>query len=112
MSLDLGVATIEQTITKIRVRIRIQEFYCKRHVELSNWCCNSSSEQNDKLLQKNSQIYCVDFSSNSIVASRTEYACGNSMHLFIEFLFESPAGGMVENLCFGKIEGVAGIHAV
>ncbi len=27
----------------------------------------------------------------SIVARRTEYACGNSMHLFIEFLFESQA---------------------
>ncbi len=25
----------------------------------------------------------------SIVARRTEYTCGNSMHLFIEFLFES-----------------------
>ncbi len=25
----------------------------------------------------------------SIVARRTEYACGNSMQLFIEFLFES-----------------------
>ncbi len=27
----------------------------------------------------------------SIVARRTEYDCGNSMHLFIEFLFESKA---------------------
>ncbi len=27
----------------------------------------------------------------SIVARRTGYACGNSMHLFIEFLFESQA---------------------
>ncbi len=27
----------------------------------------------------------------SIVARNTEYACGNSMHLFIEFLFESQA---------------------
>ncbi len=27
----------------------------------------------------------------SIVAHRAEYACGNSMHLFIEFLFESQA---------------------
>ncbi len=41
------------------------------------------------------------------------------MHLFIEFLFESqaslnkrPAAGMAENLYFGKIEDVAGIHAV
>ncbi len=25
----------------------------------------------------------------SIVARKTEYACGNSMHLFIDFLFES-----------------------
>ncbi len=27
----------------------------------------------------------------SIVARKTEYACGNSMHIFIEFLFESQA---------------------
>ncbi len=27
----------------------------------------------------------------SIVARKTEYACGNSMHTFIEFLFESQA---------------------
>ncbi len=28
---------------------------------------------------------------SSIAARRTEYACGSSMHLFIEFLFESQA---------------------
>ncbi len=27
----------------------------------------------------------------SIATHRNEYACGNSMHLFIEFLFESQA---------------------
>ncbi len=53
----------------------------------------------------------------SIVARKTDYACGNSVHLFIEFLFESQASlnkraVMAEKPCFGKIEGVAGIHAV
>ncbi len=48
----------------------------------------------------------------SIAARETEYACGNPMHLFIKFLFTSQAVCVAENLCFGKVIGLAGIHAV
>ncbi len=49
---------------------------------------------NDKFLQRNSQIYCgqtVIVERYLIVARKIEYACGNSMHLLIEFLLESQA---------------------
>ncbi len=45
---------------------------------------------------------------------KTDNACGNSMHLCIEFLFESQASlnKRAENLSFDKIKDVAGIYAV
>ncbi len=33
----------------------------------------------------------ITIDRNPIVARKSEYACGNSMHLSIEFIFESPA---------------------
>ncbi len=52
---------------------------------------------NDKFLQKNFEYIAlispltVIVDCYSIVARKTEYACGNSMHLLIEFLLESQA---------------------
>ncbi len=72
-------------------------FDCKQHVELSGWCCNSSSEQMisyyKRILEHIPLIspLTVIVDRYLIVARRTAYACGNSMHLFIEFLFESQA---------------------
>ncbi len=66
---------------------------------------------NGKFLQKNLKYIAlispqtVIVERYLIVARKTEYACDNSMHLLIEFLLESQAR-------FGKIEGVAGVHAV
>ncbi len=77
------------------LRSRMREFDCKRHVELSNWCCNSSSEQMISFY-KTIFEYIVLISPltvivdrYAIVARKTECTCGNSMHLFIEFLFEA-----------------------
>ncbi len=52
---------------------------------------------NDKFLQKIPEYIAlispltVIVELYLIVARKTEYACGNSMHLFIEFLLESQA---------------------
>ncbi len=52
---------------------------------------------NDKFLQKNLKYnelispQTVIVERSLIVARKTEYACGNSMHLLIEFLLESQA---------------------
>ncbi len=52
---------------------------------------------NDKFSQKNLEYIAlispptVIIDRYSIVAHRTEHACGKSMDLFIEFLFESQA---------------------
>ncbi len=70
---------------------------CKQHVELSNWCYNSLSEQMisfyKKILEHIALIspLTVIVDRYSIVARKTEYVCGNSMHLFIEFLLKSQA---------------------
>ncbi len=70
----------------IRIGSRIQGYDCKRKAELSNWCCNSSSEHLISIYKKNLENITlispptVYIGRYSIVARITECACGNSMH--------------------------------
>ncbi len=78
----------------IRERDRTRGLDCKQHVELSNWCYKSSSEQMISFYKKYIALISpqtVIVERYLIVARKTEYACGNSMHLLIEFLLESQA---------------------
>ncbi len=80
-----------------RVSRRTRGFGCRGHVELSNWCCNLSSEQMTSFYKKVLEYITlispptVIIDRYSITARITEYACGKLMHLFIEFLFASQA---------------------
>ncbi len=65
--------------------MRTLAFSCKFHGKLSeiqNAVCN------DKYLTKSSHP-AVNINDYAIAAHTTEYICGDSMHLFIEFLLSS-----------------------
>ncbi len=67
-------------------------------------------------------VYIALISSPTVIIDRYSIVVrSNSMHLFIEFLFESQGSlnkravqllSWLRIFCFGKIEAEAGIHAV
>ncbi len=65
------------------MRSRTRGLDCKQHVELSNWCYNSSSEQMISFYKKILKYIAlispltVIVERYLIVARKTEYACGN-----------------------------------